>query len=166
MRSVASVALFLIAAFAMPARSVSQTPPDNDTRELTHLEDVWNQAQVAGNAEALDHLWADDLEVAVPHMAVMTRAESLGFARSGRMKFLRYETSDLHIRIYGDAAVVTGHLLRTRTLNGNKSPTTGTSPRSTSAKRTNGGSFPFKRPIHLRHDLPSVQFTLKRSLTY
>jgi ketosteroid isomerase-like protein len=120
MRSVASVALFLIAAFTLPSRSVSQTPPDNDTRELTHLEQVWNQAHVAGDAETLDHLWADDLEVAVPHMAVMTRAEALGFARSGHMKFLSYETSDLRIRLYGDAAVVTGHLLRTRTLNGNK----------------------------------------------
>jgi len=120
MRSVASVALFLIAAFVQDARNISPTPPDNERRELMHLEDVWNQAHVAGDAEALDHLWADDLEVAVPHMAVMTRAEALGFARSGRMKFLRYETSDLHIRVYGDAAVVTGHLLRTRTLNGNK----------------------------------------------
>src|SRR5512140_2919038 len=91
MRSVACVALFLMAAFALPECSVSQTPPDNDTRELTHLEDMWNQAHVAGDAEALDRLWADDLEVAVPHMAVMTRAESLGFARSGRMKFVRYE---------------------------------------------------------------------------
>jgi len=106
MRSVASVALFLIAAFALPAHNVSQTPPDNDRRELMHLEDVWNQAHVAGDAEALDHLWADDLEVAVPHMAVMTRAEALGFALSGRMRFLSYETSDLHIRVYGDAAVV------------------------------------------------------------
>jgi hypothetical protein len=57
MRSMASVALFLIAAFALPASSGSQTPHDNDTRELTHLEDVWNQAHVAGDAEALDHLW-------------------------------------------------------------------------------------------------------------
>lgn len=120
MRSEASVALFLIAAFATPARSVSQTPPDNDARELTHLEDVWNQAHVAGDAEALDHLWADDLEVAVPHMAAMTRAESLGLARSGRMKFLRYGTSDLHIpHIHGRSY---GHrsFLRTRTLNGNQ----------------------------------------------
>ncbi len=67
MRSVAFFALFLIASFALPGPSISQTPPDNDTRELTHLEDVWNQAHVAGDAEALDHLWADDLEVAVPH---------------------------------------------------------------------------------------------------
>src|ERR1700733_5635114 len=119
MRSVASVALFLIAAFAQTAR-ISPTTPDNESRELMHLEEVWNQAHGTGDAEALAHLWAGDLEVAVPHMAVMTRAEALGFARSGRMKFLRYETSDLHIRVYGDAAVVTGHLLRTRTLNGNK----------------------------------------------
>ena len=120
MRLVASVTMFLIATFALPASSVSQTSPDNDTRELTHLEDVWNQAHVAGDAETLDHLWADDMEVTVPRMAVMTRAEALGFARSGRMKFLRYETSDLHIRVYGDAAVVTGHLVRSRTLNGNQ----------------------------------------------
>ena len=81
---------------------------------------MWNQAQVSGDADALGRLWADDLEIAVPHMAVMTRAESLGFARSERMKFLRYETSNLHVRVYGDAAAVTSHLLRTRTLNGNK----------------------------------------------
>jgi len=119
MRPVASVALFLIAAFAQPACSLSQASSENDRRELMHLEDVWNQAHLAGDAEELGHLWADDLEVAVPHMAVMTRTAALGFARSGRMKFLRYETSDLHIRVYGNAAVVTGHLLRTRTLNGN-----------------------------------------------
>jgi hypothetical protein len=41
MRSMASVALFLLAAFALSGSSVSQTPPDKDTLELTHLEDVW-----------------------------------------------------------------------------------------------------------------------------
>jgi ketosteroid isomerase-like protein len=120
-----------------------------------HLEAVWNQAHVAGDAEALDRQWADDLEVAVPHMAVMTRAEALGFARSGRMKFLRYETSDLHIRVYGDAAVVTGHLIRTRTLNGNEVSDDWRFTRSTSVKHTNGGSFPFTRLIHQRRDLLS-----------
>jgi hypothetical protein len=110
--------LFLIAAFAQPARSLSQTPSSNDARELMHLEDVWNQAQISGDADALGHLWADDMEVAVPHMAVMTRDEALNFARSGRMKFLRYTTSDLHVRVYHDAAVVTGRLQRTRSMNG------------------------------------------------
>ena len=53
-------------------------------------------------------------------MPVMTKAEVLDFARSGRMKFLSYVTSDLHIRVYGDSAVVTGRLQRARVLNGKK----------------------------------------------
>lgn len=54
----------------------------------------------------------------VPRMPVMTKETALSFARSGRMKFLRYGTSDIHVRVYGDAAVVTGRLERARTMNG------------------------------------------------
>jgi ketosteroid isomerase-like protein len=51
-------------------------------------------------------------------MPVMSKPEALRFARSGRMKFQRYQTSDLKVRVYGDAAVVSGRLQRARTLNG------------------------------------------------
>jgi ketosteroid isomerase-like protein len=95
-----------------------QSTADANVRELQHLETVWNEAHEHGDTNALDALWADDLEVAVPKMAVMTKPEVLGFARSGRMKFLRYATSDIRIRVYGDAAVVTGRLQRTRVLGG------------------------------------------------
>jgi hypothetical protein len=71
-----------------------------------------------GDADVLQSLWADDLEVDVPKMPAMSKTEVMAFARSGRMKFLRYATSDINIRVYGDAAVVTGRLQRTRTLNG------------------------------------------------
>jgi ketosteroid isomerase-like protein len=82
------------------------------------LEKVWNEAHERGDADALQALWADDLEVDVPKMPVMTKTEALSFARSGRMKFSRYATSDIRVRLYGDAAVVNGRLQRTRTLNG------------------------------------------------
>jgi uncharacterized protein DUF4440 len=49
-------------------------------------------------------------------MRVFTRADSLAMVRSGRMHFARYETSDLRVRTYGDAGVVTGRLRRSRTL--------------------------------------------------
>jgi hypothetical protein len=52
-------------------------------------------------------------------MAVLTKAQSIGLLRSGHLKFPRYETSDIRIRVYNDAAVVTGRLQRTRTVNGN-----------------------------------------------
>jgi ketosteroid isomerase-like protein len=71
-----------------------------------------------GDADVLGRLWADDLEVAVPRMPVMTKSQALAFARSGRMAFQRYETSEVQIRVFGDAAVVTGRPRRTRTLNG------------------------------------------------
>ncbi|HLG14760.1 MAG TPA: nuclear transport factor 2 family protein [Blastocatellia bacterium] len=94
-------------------------PPESaDTIELSRLETVWNEAHLRGDAEALDRLWADELIVTVQEMPVMTKSASLGFLRSGRMKFQRYETSDLRIRVYQDAAVVTGRVVRARNING------------------------------------------------
>lgn len=86
--------------------------------EFTRLEDVWNTAHRDADAGALAALWADDLEVVVPRMPPMSKAEALDFARTGRMRFERYETSQIKVRIYGDTAVVTGRLQRTRTIAG------------------------------------------------
>ena len=102
--------------------SVAQNPPrtasDADVRDLKSLETIWNEAHERGDADALEQLWADDLEVAVPRMPVLTKADATRFARSGRMKFVRYQTSDLRFRIYQNAAVVTGRMQRTRSMNG------------------------------------------------
>ena len=54
----------------------------------------------------------------VPNMPVMTKETAIGRSRSGRLKFKRYQTSDIRIRLYGDAAIVTGLVERTRELNG------------------------------------------------
>jgi ketosteroid isomerase-like protein len=114
------IAVLALAVSPIAARTLGQSPSDVNVKELQRLETVWNEAHERGDASALDDLWADDLEVAVPKMPVMTKAEVLGFARSGRMKFLHYSTSDLRVRVYRDSAVVTGRLQRTRTLNGNE----------------------------------------------
>ena len=67
---------------AMPQRST-----ESDTRELQQLEKVWNEAHEQGNGDALEPLWADDMEIDVPRMPVMTRSDALKFAHSGRMTF-------------------------------------------------------------------------------
>jgi hypothetical protein len=96
-----------------------RAPRDDATvTALTGYEKVWNDAHLRLDATALEPLFADDITVAVPGMAEMSKAQALGFLRSGRMKFDRYETSGVHVRAYGDAAVVTGHLTRARTING------------------------------------------------
>jgi len=109
------LALFLAVGAGMSAQ---QSSHDADIAELQRLEKVWNEAHEQGDAAPLEQIWADDLEIAVPRMRVMTRSDAATFARSGRMKFLSYRTSDIHVRVYGDAAVVTGRLQRERTLNG------------------------------------------------
>ena len=103
-----------VAVMLAGAPASSQT----ETGELMRLESAWNTAHTTGDAETLDRLWANDLEVDVPGMTPMTKAESLAFARTGRMRFERYETSDLKVRTYGDTAVVTGRLQRTRIVDG------------------------------------------------
>jgi ketosteroid isomerase-like protein len=82
--------------------------------EILRLEDVWNAAHRRGDADTLDKLWADDLVVIVPNMPIMTKADVLPIARSGRMKFSRYETSETEVHVFGDTAIVTGRLRRTR----------------------------------------------------
>ena len=77
-------------------------------RRIGFLKGIRTQPHV------LEKLWADDMEVAVPKMPVLTKADALKFARSGRMKFLTYRTSDIRVRVYDNAAVVTGRLQRTR----------------------------------------------------
>jgi len=100
------------------AQELPHSTRDADIRELERLETVWNEAHQRGDADALEALWADDLEVVVPRMALMTKTTALNFARSGRMKFLRYQTSETRVRVYENAAIVTGRLQRTRSMNG------------------------------------------------
>ncbi len=110
-------------AVLMVGTTLAQQPANKsqesvDTMELSRLETVWNSAYMRGDAEALDQLWADDLIVTMTDMSIMTKPKAIGVLRSGRMKFPRYETSDIRIRVYGDAAVVTGRLQRARKING------------------------------------------------
>ncbi|MBC8029657.1 MAG: nuclear transport factor 2 family protein [Pyrinomonadaceae bacterium] len=106
-------------AICIVAAVLTQTPgresrEARDLKELSRLESVWNDAHLRGDAEALDQLWAEDLIVTVPDMPLMDKNEALSFVRLGKMKFRRYQTSDLRTRVYRDTAVVTGQLARER----------------------------------------------------
>src|SRR5580692_8382057 len=99
----------------MCAKVFAQSAPEADTHELERLETVWNEAHEHGDADKLDKLWADDMEVTVPKMPVMAKADVLKF-RSDEISSL--PTSDIHVHVYDNAAVVTGRMQRTRSMNG------------------------------------------------
>ena len=98
--------------------SVPAATADPAIAELQGLEATWNGAHLRGDSDALAALWSDAFSATVPAMPVMTKDEALAFAKTGRMKFDRYETSDLKVRVYGAAAIVSGRLQRTRTVDG------------------------------------------------
>lgn len=111
----------LLLSTCLLAQTPTNAPNDQVERnEMLRLERVWNEAHLKGDARALDQLWEESLVVTVPGMAPMAKADSMGVWRSGQVKFDRYETSEVKVSLYGDTAVVTGRLLRTRTF-GNRS---------------------------------------------
>src|SRR5439155_5333119 len=98
--------------------SVGKADHAADVQKLTRLEKVWNDAYVRADADALEQLCADDLVVTMTDMVVLNKRSSIAILRSGKVKFERYETSDLGTHVYDRAAVVTGRLQRTRSVQG------------------------------------------------
>jgi ketosteroid isomerase-like protein len=110
-------------AVLLAAAMVGQTSTNDtadDSKVLSRLEETWNEAHLKGDADALRKLWGKDLVVTVPNMPAFSREQSLAVWKSGKFKLERYETSDVRIRLYSDAAVVTGRLQRTRRMGDRK----------------------------------------------
>jgi uncharacterized protein DUF4440 len=148
------VAAFPLAMVVMFAQNTTHTA---DRDELQRLETVWNEAHIRGDSATLSRLWADDLEVAVPKMSVMRKGELIKFVDSGRMKFQRYETSDMNFRIYGQSAVVTGRVQRKREIN------VGASRRCTNEVPMAGESSPSMLPKPRLHKNKTSLATLAQS---
>ena len=108
----------LLFALLLLQQTPSLSKDASDLKELYRLETVWNDAHVKADADVLDQLWANDLVVTVASMPVMSKAQALAMVRSNRMPFSKYETSELNVRKFGSSAVVTGLLLRERSMNG------------------------------------------------
>lgn len=89
-------------------------PPADAKAEFLGLEEMWNTAHVRGDADALDALWDAELVVTVPRMPAFSRADVIGIARSGRMKFETYNSADVRSRLYGDVAIAQGRIHRLR----------------------------------------------------
>ena len=98
--------------------SKNQESSADGTERVSCLETLWNEAHRSGGCRQTRRPLGGDLVVTVSKMPVMTKIQAITIWRSGRMKFRRYETSELRARRYGDAAVVTGRLRRSREVNG------------------------------------------------
>lgn len=98
--------------------AVAMQSASPEVQEIRRLEAAWNEAHLRGDVPALDAICARELSVIVPGMNPMSKADILGFWKSGRARITHYETTDVRVVVRGRTAVATGHLARTRDFNG------------------------------------------------
>jgi uncharacterized protein (TIGR02246 family) len=105
-RPARSLALFL--ATAGCAAGLSHRGPNvTDETAIRNLEQEVAAATERNDAAALEPLMAPDFVFVNPAGRILTREQFLDNMRTGRLRNTSYKSSDMKVRIYGPAAVVT-----------------------------------------------------------
>jgi ketosteroid isomerase-like protein len=86
--------------------------------EIKKLEEARNQAILKGDFAAIDRMTSEDYTFVTLRGEMRTKAEIVQGFQSGSFKYQSREISDLNVRVYGDAAVVTGRSIQKGTENG------------------------------------------------
>jgi ketosteroid isomerase-like protein len=99
-----------------PPPAAAQTPGGREPklgkveRHVLALDRGWADAMVRGDVAALERLFDDDMIVTSGSGAVRGKAGELEDVRpTPDLKTYFFNTEDRRVRVYGDAAVLTGH---------------------------------------------------------
>jgi uncharacterized protein (TIGR02246 family) len=98
----------LVAVWYWTASTLAQSSDDKSKEEIRALENKRNEAILKGDAVTLARMTSDDYTFITLRGELRTKAEIVKGFSSGTFKYDSREISDLNIRIFGDAAVVTG----------------------------------------------------------
>jgi len=101
-----------VAVFLFVVGAQAQTPAQTETgkveQELIKLENQWVDAMLKRDVAFLDRTLADDFLGTGINGRVETKAESLASMKSSEYVITSLVIDDVKVRVYGDAAVVTG----------------------------------------------------------
>lgn len=101
----------LAAALLILAWQAGWALPRHETKalhkEIETLEQEWQQATLTNNVSEMDHLLADDYVGITSNGTIETKAQALAQRRAGTVRITKLDLSDVHVRAYGDTAVVT-----------------------------------------------------------
>jgi hypothetical protein len=102
------VVWFLLVAFFTGAVPTAQANENYEVRVLLDLESKMAQAWVQRDARTLEQILADDYTPAGAGDALIGKGECLAGVANPEFRTTAAIVADLRIRVYGDAAVVTG----------------------------------------------------------
>ena len=109
-RVITATAVVLLLSAAARAQGRDAGRLSADERQVLAANRGWADAMVRGDAAALERLFHDELIVTTGGGAVRGKAEELKDAAPGPdIKTYFFNTEDVRVRVYDDAAVVTGH---------------------------------------------------------
>ena len=100
---------FAAAAFlALMVPTMGRADDADSEKQVASLSKQHQAALVAGDTEALDAILSDDFVVINPFGEVISKARQAKELKDGTMDFLSIDSLEVKVRVYGDAAIVTG----------------------------------------------------------
>ena len=77
-------------------------------QEIIDIEKDRMRAMVSGDLETLDSILSADLTYVLTSAALDTKASILDGIKSGRLRYTVMDASEVSVKVYGEAAVITG----------------------------------------------------------
>lgn len=116
------VALVILSCTLTPAQTTPEKPYENGNTEqvILQLENEGREATLKNDIEANNRLLADNWMNINPDGSVTTKAKLLELLKDGSFKIMSIENDEVMVRVYGDAAVVTGRSTTKRTGQGSE----------------------------------------------
>jgi ketosteroid isomerase-like protein len=87
---------------------LAQTQTESVEQELIRLEKEWADAWLKSDVAFFDRIMADDYTWTSPWGDVSTKADNFALVKSGEDVITSWVLADMKVRVYGDAAVVSG----------------------------------------------------------
>jgi len=106
MKSIAIAISVVVLAFGVGI--LAQTQTESVEQELIKLENEWAEAWVKSDVAFFDRIMADDYTWTSPWGEVFTKAHNLALIKSREDVITSWVVAEMKVRVYGDAAVVSG----------------------------------------------------------
>jgi ketosteroid isomerase-like protein len=114
----ATSVVVLVLAVAVQAQTPAQTKSGGVEQELIKLENDWAVAAVKLDVAFFERIYADDFIFTDTDGNVSTKAQQIAILKPGGDVATSAVVDELKVRVYGDAAVVTGRWTSKETIKG------------------------------------------------
>ena len=110
MRRIEKLALvmFVLALSLAPALK-AQGQRQDTVQQLTKIKQRWSEAEMNKDISFLDKLWADDCVFGTSLGTVMNKQQLIALIKGTTRKVTELHSDDIHVRLYGNMAVMTDH---------------------------------------------------------